>query len=617
MTRTLTILILAVLVSGCAVSTDEGILVAGARTGETETQVRDESNLPRTIAVLPFLNQTKSEFAYDVVRRTISNHVSTKNYRMLHWRDVDNRLQLAGLDTPEDVAQMGNNELRQILGVDGLVRGNITHYNKTFAGIYSQIAVGVELSMTNVGDEVVWEVKDVRRSHSGGASTNPVGLLMNALVAAKHLYGDINLYRAADDLGRDLAKDMPEPASLSQRAKPGITNVVHSGVGQFLKYGDTLEIGIEGDAGLTAVADIDGIGLVDLEEVEPGQYVGKVALDASTNVTDIAVVGRLQDDFGQTATWVSQYGLLNVDNEAPAAVSEVSIISRDGALDVAWTSGMSSDVAGYRVALATTETGAAGSFFESSDSNLTVEPVPNFQMSYISVTAFDAAGNESEPVKIAGIAAPDTRFSDADDLPSSIPDRITGTYRMTAEGNPYYLRNATTVTGDGVLLVGPGVEIVVSPSAKLSVLGEMHTFGNSDHWVTVSASEGNSYDEFLVLQGKGDTSISGLMVTGAGIPIQVMAGSPTISDCILKDSAFNALTIDGSARPVLRGNTFEGAKASGVVVSGQSQPTFSGNKFVNNDPFHLQNGSTYQLDLSDNEFEPAASAMTVLGDVQL
>lgn len=612
----LPVLLIVALVSGCAVSTDSIVMGSqAASTGKTESKERSETNLPRTVAVLPFTNKTASEFAFTVVRRTMVNHFSTKNYRMLHWRDVDNRLSLAGLDSAVAMAEKSSAELREILEVDGLLYGNITHYNKTFAGVYAQIAVGVELRFLNAQDEVIWEVKDVQRSHAGGLSTNPVGLIMNALVAAKHLYGDINLYRAADELGRDLAKEMPEPKGLSQRRKPVITNVVHSGVDQFLKYGDTLEIGVEGAPGMTAVAFIDGIGLVDLIEKEPGQYIGKVALDKKHNLTDIAVIGRLQDDFGQTSSWVSPYGLLNVDNTPPGAVASLQAESRNNAIRVSWNAPTDGDIAGYSLSYANTETGAATKTFQSSDSMLTLERLRNFRTVYISVSAFDRAGNQGEVAKVAGTPAPDPRFGNATLVSSSLPTNITGIARLMPEGNPYYLRSKSKVATNGVLLIAPGVEIIVSPNAKLSVLGEIHAFGSKENPIVVRDENGQGFDEFLVLQSTQAINLQGLNISNAGIPIQITAGSPLISNCSLINSAFSALTISGSARPIIRNCTISGAKASGVIVSGQAQPTFEKNNFSNNDPFHIQNGSAYQVDITDNTFEPAASNLTILGDV--
>ncbi len=612
--KLLLVLLLGVFVSGCAVSTSDTVVTAPAiKTREITTATGETVNLPQTVAVLPFVNQTESDFAYVVVRRTMFNHFASKNYRMLHWKDVDSQLQLAGLETAEAANAKTPEELMKILGVDGLIYGNITHYDKEFAGIASRVSVGVEMLFLNSEGKRIWAVKDVERSYAGGVSTSPVGLLMNALVAAKHVYGDINLYRAADELGRELAKQMPEPPALEQKTKPSVMNVVHSGVGQYLKYGDKLEIGLEGDPGLKAAAYIDGIGVVDLKETEPGQYIGEVNLSKDVNVTDQVVVGRLQDKFGQMTSWISPYGLLNVDNTPPGSIQSVAAESRDMAVRLTWQNAGDQDVAGYRVAMAKTETGRPDQWFESANPEYVVDGLTNFETVYLSIVAFDRAGNESDAVKVPATAAPDPRFGEATDADSTLPQVITGVQKLTSAGNPYYLRASSRIAADAVLLVGPGVEIVVSPKAKLSVLGQLGIFGDSAA-VKVSGG-GQAFDNFLVLQTNQPVTVSGLEVTGAGIPVQILAGSPLLQNSVLAESQFNGVTVSGSARPVIRNCTISGAKTSGMIVEGQAQPTLEGNRFINNEPFHLQNGSTYQLNAKGNTFEPAASEMTVLGDV--
>lgn len=606
---------LLIALGGCAVSTDNTVMGGPAvGSGSQQETSRTDESLPTTVAILPFSNNTDSDFAYDVVRRTMANHFATRNYRWLHWKDVDSRLQLAGFDGAV-IAKMDSRELANALGVDGLIYGNITHYDKTFAGIYAQIAVGVELSFVHANGDVIWEVKDVRRSHAGGASTTPVGLLMNALVAGKHLYGDLNLYRAADDLGRALATEIPEPAVLSQRAKPSITNVVHSGVGQPLKYGDTLQIGLEGDPGLTAVGVIDEIGIIDLTESAPGQYVGSVSLGRDLDLDGVVVTGRLQDDFSQTTSWISPYGLLVVDNTPPGPVSDVVALSRDGAVQLQWQAPTDNDLASFQVGITRSQTGTPGATFTSSDPHYTVTDLVNFEPVYVHLSARDLAGNTSAPTRILAIPAPDERFGAATQLDAEIPAVITGTKRLTAAGNPYYLRAESRIETGATLLIGPGVEVSVSPHAKLTVMGELHTFGSADAPVIAKDVRGQGFSEFLVLQTNSPVSLDGLSVTGAGIPVQINAGTPLLANCTLADSQFNAISISGSARPVIRNCTISGAMASGVIIQGQSQPTFEGNRFIDNEPFHLQNGSNYPINASGNTFEPPASNTTVLGDV--
>ena len=604
------------LLGSCAVSTTDTVVTLPAlQTGSTDEKSRNTSDLRTTVAIVPFQNKTTSEFAYRVVRRTMFNHFSSKNYRMLHWQDVDRRLALAGLDTPAAIQAKSSSELMNLLGVDGLMYGDITHYDKKFAAVYAQVAVGVELKF--VGDKAgtIWEVKDVQKSHAGGVSTTPVGLLLNALVAAKHIYGDINLYRAADELGRDLAKQMPDPANLSQKRKPAIADVVHSGAGQYLSYGDELEVVLMGDPGLNAVASVDGMGLINLTETTPGNYQGSIKIDRGINTEAVSVVGRLQDSFNQTSSWVSPYGLVTIDNTPPSSVRDATAISLDGALQLNWRSPGDMDIAKYQITTAMTETGALTRPIETENSEYRFEGLTNFKPVYLSIKAVDHAGNKGPGQRFEATAAPDRRYGQATILTGALPTVISGINKLTPAGNPHQINNATRIDTGGVLLVAPGVKFELSRNAKISVLGELHIMGNSTAPVIVTDRSGQGFDNFLTIQTSQPVTVDYLNVDGAGIAVDVTAGSPLISNSVFTNNQFNGMTISGSARPTIRNCIISDAQAAGLIISGQAQPKLENNQFSNNQPFHLQNGSTLQLDARDNNWEPAASNMTILGDV--
>ena len=470
--------------------------------------------------------------------------------------------------------------------------------------------MGVELEFLNQADEIIWAAEDVRKSYAGGLSTSPVGLILNALAAAKHLYGDINLFRAADDLGRALAEQMPAPEFLAGNTLPVITNVVHSGVGQYLRYGDVLEIGLEGDAGLTAVASIDGAGLIELSEVEAGQYVGRLNISNTLNLENVNLVGRLKNDTGQFSSWTSPYGLVNIDNQPPLAVNQLTVHSADRQVKLNWATD-EPDVVEYLISITDPATSEQSQVRVPLNSYSMTE-IENFKAYPISIQAVDAAGNTGAMTTTSGMAAPDPRFSSAQDLNSVVPNIIHGTYRMQSQNNPYLLNSQTTIATDGILMIGPGVDIKVSPSARISVLGEIHSFGNQEQPVRAVSSSGQNFQQFLILQSNQAISLDGLRVENANIPIQILAGNPTISGASLHGS-FNAITISGSARPLIKDSLISGSSASGVIVSGQAQPSFQGNRFKQNEPFHLQNGSNYEIDLRGNQFSPEASIATVLG----
>jgi parallel beta-helix repeat protein len=593
---------------GCAAQTDDGIVAGPILTGTSDAETTEARiELPRTIAIMPLSNETNSELAIDVVRQTLTNHFGSRNYRVVHTGDVNRRLTAAGY-TLDGKGLPELSDLRRITGADGIITGSVTHYDKTFAGVAARISVGVSLFLRNSADEIVWETEGVKRSYAGGVSTSPVGLIVNALTAAKHIYGDANLYRAADELGRSLAASMPSPASLSAQTLPTITTVVHSGINQRLNYGDTLSIGLEGDPGLSATALIPEIGLIGLSEAEPGQYVGEITIDNTLNLDQVAVTGRLENEQGVASSFVSPFGLLTVDNEAPSGVAKLSVVSLDGGIQLTWTPSISADA---RQVVITTPDGKSVSA-SAIDSTAIISGLTNFADSEIFVAVEDVAGNLSPAQRIVGIAAPDPRFATATDADNVLPSFIRGVQRLRASRSPYYLGQPTTVATDGALIIEPGTVIELSKGSKLTVFGAFAAYGTRSAPVQLTTKNNNRVGEFLVLSSKAPSHVAGLSSERVNLPIQVTSGAPDLIDNTL-DQTFNAIVVNGASKPTLRGNVISRATAAGVIVSDQAQPIFQNNSFTDNEPFHIQNGSTFPINVKGNAFSPAASPMTILG----
>ena len=593
---------------GCAAQTDDGIVAGPILTGTSDAETTEARiELPRTIAIMPLSNETNSELAIDVVRQTLTNHFGSRNYRVVHTGDVNRRLTAAGY-TLDGKGLPELSDLRRITGADGIITGSVTHYDKTFAGVAARISVGVSLFLRNSADEIVWETEGVKRSYAGGVSTSPVGLIVNALTAAKHIYGDANLYRAADELGRSLAASMPSPASLSAQTLPTITTVVHSGINQRLNYGDTLSIGLEGDPGLSATALIPEIGLIGLSEAEPGQYVGEITIDNTLNLDQVAVTGRLENEQGVASSFVSPFGLLTVDNEAPSGVAELSVVSLDGGIQLTWTPSISADA---RQVVITTADGKSVSA-SAIDSTAIISGLTNFADREIFVAVEDVAGNLSPAQRIVGIAAPDPRFATATDADNVLPSFIRGVQRLRASRSPYYLGQPTTVATDGALIIEPGTVIELSKGSKLTVFGAFAAYGTRSAPIQLITKNNNRVGEFLVLSSKAPSHVAGLSTERVNLPIQVTSGAPDLIDNTL-DQTFNAIVVNGASKPTLRGNVISRATAAGVIVSDQAQPIFQNNSFTDNEPFHIQNGSTFPINVKGNAFSPAASPMTILG----
>ena len=602
--------------SGCAVQTDEGILAGPAltlgtsNTSEAEAPV-NEKTLPTTIAVLPLGNQTDSELAIGAVRQTLSNHFSSRNYRVMHTVDVDRRLALAGLDPALD-PDLDLSKLRTILGVDGLITGNVTHYEKTFAGVGARISVGVSLTLFNDQDEIVWEASNVQRSYAGGVSVSPVGIIVNALAAAKHLYGDINLFRAADDLGRALAKDMPAPERLAVKDRPVIQSVAHSGAGQKLNYGKTVDFALEGDAGLKASIAIQGVGLIDLQEVSPGAYSGQWVVDQSINIDSETVVGRLMNDAGEFSSWVSPYGLMTIDNTPPAALSDITVTSRPSAVVLSWSPDYDADLQTISVQIQGRDLWERAAPI---NQTLTVTGLSDFTPTQIQIMLEDDVGNQTAPHNMTVIAAPDPRFSQAGDFKSALPSVVQGAMRLRKAFGPFTLSGPLRVATDGVLLIEPGVQLELAPNARIDVLGEIQAMGTTDAPISVTHQQGISAQAFLIFKSELPSRVAGMTIDNVNVPFQILAGSPVIENTAV-NGAFNAIMMSGSSKPMIRNNQFTNASASAIVLSEQAQPRLQGNRFLENQPFHIQNSSSYAVKVTGNTFDPPASMMTILGPME-
>ena len=598
------------LTSGCAVQTDDGIMAGPAVTLSSKAKdsgtAGDQTNLPGTIAVLPLSNNTNSELAIDVIRQTLTNHFGSKNYRVLHIGEVDRRLALAGIDGSA-IENLELEAIRSALGIDGLIKGSVTHFDKTFAGVGARISVGVSLQLYNEQNEVVWNADNVQRSYAGGVSASPVGIIVNALAAAKHLYGDINLYRAADDLGRALVKDMPSPAVLSGQQLPRIEDVVHSGASQALRYGDVLELALAGESGYAASVAIDSIGVVELQEVSPGQYTGKIAISPDIDIRSARVTGRLMNPEGQFSSWVSPYGLLTIDNTAPEQLANLRIQSVTGGIQLNWSL-PKDDAVKVRASLVNGDSDTASVEIQSLD----LRGLTNFEPAQLSIVTADAAGNESPEMRLTVIAAPDARFNEALDIEQSLPPVIHGVQRMRAAFGPYTINGPIRIASDGVLLIEPNTTLRLSQNAKIDVLGELNAMGSTDSPITVTQADGTVSRQFLVFNSSLPNQVSGLQVDSVQVPLQIVSGAPVIQDSTISGS-FNAVMVSGSAKPSLVNNVLTGASASALVISGQAQPRLKGNRFTDNMPFHIQNSSSYAIEIGNNQFEPEASNTTILG----
>ena len=136
--------------TGCVVAGKKTAIVSDIKIAFKGTYKVDpymEKHMPRTVAILPFIDESKSQKGTEIVRRGFYNHFSSLPYKDMELFRVDHLLRKMGLSDPADIYKTPPEKLKEILNVDAVIFGTISNFDKLFAGIYSQVSVGAEIKI--------------------------------------------------------------------------------------------------------------------------------------------------------------------------------------------------------------------------------------------------------------------------------------------------------------------------------------------------------------------------------------------------------------------------------------------------------------------------------------
>lgn len=237
--------------------------------GEYENTAYFKTRKPASIAVLPFASleekpftiQSKGQIPEDIVRRGLYNHIASLPFKDMELFQTDTRLKNAGLLTPDAFIQLihsNPNKLKSLLGVDAAVTGEVTHFDRYFVGIYSQVAVGCEVHMWDLTTgKLLWRAKHVSRAHAGGLSLNPLGLLMSAAASAWNMRAT-EMLSQTDEVFREIVStiELPESALIAQQPPPKIDLFAAMGVDRPFTAGKDIAFRLVGDPDCKAYVDL-------------------------------------------------------------------------------------------------------------------------------------------------------------------------------------------------------------------------------------------------------------------------------------------------------------------------------------------------------------------------
>ena len=170
----------------------------------------DPASTPRSIAVLPFRNRTPQPDLAPLVRKGFYAHLSYRRYRDVELAVVDHVLSEHGLG--EDT-QWSAEQLRLLgdwLNCDAVVIGEVDHFERLFAAVYSQLSIGARITIydTRTGRKI-WSDSYLTRLHEGDVPLTPLGLPLAGIRTGMNLQ-DREIITAVDKLTRHLADRLPD-----------------------------------------------------------------------------------------------------------------------------------------------------------------------------------------------------------------------------------------------------------------------------------------------------------------------------------------------------------------------------------------------------------------------
>lgn len=581
--RDIMAVLLAAMVAGCVYT--EHTKIASPITASFKGESRVDQSLlahqPQTVAVLPFLNRTDKKEAFDIVRKSFHGHFSKLNYTPVPLFKVDDSLRQAGLDTPEKVAQVSPEKLREILRVDAIIRGDVTHYERIYAGVYSQVAVGAEVRMIEgKSGKELWWAKDVSRKHAGGISTTPVGLILTAVSTALNMR-EIELLRSSDDLFRDMVRTIPQ-ATLAQALRPpNITILVHDGMKRSDRYaskaGDLIKVAMEGDSRMRGSFRIGDFKKdIPLKEEEPGTYVGSYKVMPGDNAEDALITGTLINDAGNSTDWVDVLGAVTIDTMPPETPKGVRAIGRDRMVDLIWSKNTDKDIARYKIYRSTTPLTGYQEVGTTEFTTLRDENLKNEASYYYKISALDFAGNESNLSDLV-------QTTTVTPGPTIVTGMILGDTAWYAGASPYIVEGEVVVGQRATLTIEPGT-IIRSKGAALSVYGRLIARGDGDRLITFEGALPEQNWKGIVFNGtkNEESAIEYAKISGAVAGITCLSSSPLIAH---SDISFNHVGVQISesfSRPKILGNVISSNAIAGIRISAAAAPSLEENEIRGN-----------------------------------
>lgn len=309
------------------------VLVCGCSPGSKPSVATQpaENDLPRKVAVLPFVNRTSNPEAAAVLRRMFYNFFSSLNYTDIEPAVVDASLEASRIAEAAAAGEVPMGRLGQLLGADAVVTGEALALGQTYALVYANQQAGLRARMIHcTTGRVLWEKEHTVTLHDADLPMSLPGLAA-AIVKTAFNYQQTNTLRAASELCMQMTASIPNPPATAE-IPPQIQALVHNGAAGLLSPGDELRVVMIGDKNQKAsLSLLPLLHEVAMEEKEPGVYVASYRIQPQDRLAEGRLAGYLRSPSGASRQWVDTLGPVRAGAPTvlPAVISADTVLAAD------------------------------------------------------------------------------------------------------------------------------------------------------------------------------------------------------------------------------------------------------------------------------------------------
>lgn len=571
--------------TGCVVSTQNTKIVTSnidAFKQDYGSDTKKVKKLPKTVAIIPF--QADNVKTSQVVTRYFYNNFSALNYKDIELSTINRIIK----DTNIDINNLSKDDIKMLgkaFDVDGIIIGRVTDFDKLFAVIYSSVTVGAKIDFYDVNSgEKIWKFKEKAKKREGGFSIDPIGIAMQLALAAYNLR-DVQMYRAAEDLFRDVFKTIPNPKFSGIEQAPiikfSINNIKSK---EAFKLGDELLFSIDSEPNLDTYAILPGIkDAIKFQETTKGHYEVKYIIDQNIDSNNYVKYNLVRKN-GIEATYSDIYGKLTIDN-TPPSTPKISY-NIDGTKVNLTLQNIKGDIVTQYVidGLKNGEYKQLNSSTKSSTLSFNLDKGKEL---FIKGYFVDIAGNKSVdimPVKITNYL--DNRISMAKKLPKSInKTTINDIYLIDSDTQ---IGSTLEIAKNGILFIKDGVTITFTENGKIINNGELKLLGTNNSKISI---ESNSNNNILELNN-GTTTISYTKINTIKAIVAKNSSKIKLDNSSIV-SQYNALHLKDSSYANVIDCSFEASKdMSNIIIENASDANLDNITFSNKPMFDISVNST-------------------------